>query len=322
MAKSLVYNTIAIVETGFQNFQIECMVSHDLISPEVLLLDLRLGAYHPNKKGFVIEGEFYPFNLNNPKDFLESISSIIRFRLRYTIKCTTLVSTYFHGFSSRFLSNYIGANKRLLIDDGIGSYIFYSNYKTKLNSTNYIVKLNFVHLLSVLLTGKLSLIGWKNIDFYCTGYNLQRNERIKAELIVYQLWQNSFYARPEVAFIGSPEVEFSGMPISMFYKIIDYVYSRHGTFEYYAHRNEDISKLNNENRVNVRYINSSVEEFFMAEKCPKHVYGLNSSSLLHLGLANRISVSAFTGYRFDAYDKEIRKVLKACNVSLIDVKKI
>jgi hypothetical protein len=322
MVESLVYNTIAIVETDFQNFQIESLIKNNLIGSKVFLIDLRLGASHPNSKGFMLEGEFYPFNLNNPKDTLNSVFSIMKLRLKYTISCTTLVSTYFHGFSSRFLSNYIDTTNRVLIDDGIGSYIFYSESRTSLESFNYKVKLNFVHMLNAFFTGKRCLVSWKHIDLYFTGYNLERNSHIKTELICYPLWQKSFEVRHGIAFVGSPEVEFSNMPVSLFKKIIDYVYSKHGPFEYYPHRNENMSKFNDDNRLTIRSVNSSLEEFFMSEKCPGQIYGLNSSCLLHLALADTVSVSAFTGYRIDAYDKEVRKVLNLCNVSLINVTEI
>lgn len=318
--RSIFYESIAIIETDFQRFQITALLSKGHIKKEPFFLDLRYNANSNDLRGFTIADSFFPFNLNNPSKYISTILTIIKLYFFFTLRCKILYSTYYHGFSTRFLSRYINSDQKHMIDDGIGSMIFYTHKMYALENFNYRVKLTFVNILNLIFGG--STILWDNIDKYYTSYPIHFESGTTPEVLYYNLWKNAYTMRDGVAFIGSPDVEFGRLTATHFVRILNKVVSEHDIVEYFVHPNERVDKfkLVSTNRLILR--KGPVEEVFKDEGLPRLLYGFNSSVLLHLALTRNVEVHAFFGYSNTSYDDKIRNAFTSCGILTKDVSEI
>lgn len=318
--RSICFESIAIIETDFQRFQITALLSKGLIKKEPFCLDLRSKVNSNGVRGFTIADSFFPFNLNNPSKYFYTIISIIRMYFSFELRCKTLYSTYYHGFSTRFLSRHINSGQKIMIDDGIGSMIFFTHKMYALENFNYRVKLAFVNLLNVVFGGKEIL--WNNINKYYTSYPIHFESGMIPEVLFYNLWENSYTTRDGVAFIGSPDVEFDRLAETHFVRILNSIFDEHDRIEYFVHPNERLEKFKRFYPKRLILRKGPVEEVFKDEGMPRLLYGFNSSVLLHLALTRNVEVQAFFGYSNTSYDEKIKDAFNSCGILTKDVSKI
>ena len=288
------YEFIAIVETNFQYRIVEYIISKKSIKKDdLLIIDLSKGV---NKKRFefsVNEKNYY-LNFNTPVGIVKSLKSVLQLN-DVDFRCNVLLSTYFFGWSTQYISNIIRAKERVMIDDGVGNFTFLKNKLTCYSDIKSRIKRLFVEYL-ILFQYRKRILDWSEINEYWSVYDFGREYFENFHLL--KMWNFYFKdidRRSYVVFVGSPVVEFSNFNKDIYTKHLLNIRSNSPDFIFLPHPDEKWYK-DDPRIMEFTYTGDlCAEDFFCKEGLPENVYGFTSTVLLNLSYVSGITITYIKG---------------------------
>jgi hypothetical protein len=310
------YSTVYIYETHFQKSVIDHLIDKDEINTANILI---IDAINHKLK---IESEVFNFNFNKIRMLVSSLRALIELK-KMNISCETLVSTHITGLNALFFSSFIKAEKKILIDDGIGTPVLLMNHRIFKYKIKFQIRYFFIKSILFFLFLKLKSIKntLKTISQYSTVYKktptLTKHffivKHLNFYLMKYEINQG------EVCFIGAPLLEFKLCNQQSYEKLLKSVRNKYGNFIYYLHPDEQLVLSLNIDGIKFEKLNVNIESFFYEMGVPKTVIGFASSVLLNL--SNSSYIQGNVNFRYIKkkvygleYDKLYYEVLECNNI--------
>ncbi len=280
------YTTIFIYETYFQKSIIDHLIEKEEVNTaNTLIVD---ATNHKLK----IEGEVFNVNFNKIRMLYSSIKGV-RALKKKNISCETLVSTHITGLNALFLSAFLKATKKILIDDGIGTPVLIQNqniFKRKLKwqirflITKFLLFLNEIQIKSIRNT-------LSSIDQYFTVYKIKDDLELPFPVYSLNFYENKFKTKLErVCFIGSPLLDFNLCDKASYKELLLSIKEKYGEYKYYLHPNEQIALSFKIKGIEFIKLPNGIEKFFYENDVPGLVIGFTSSVLLNLSSSKYINV--------------------------------
>lgn len=256
----------------------------------------------------IIDDKTYDLNFNKIYKFRKSLFAVSRLK-KLNLDCNELYSTHFTGLNAIFFSSFIKAEKRVLIDDGIGTQVILLNdeiFKRKLK-----FKAKYIFLKIVLfLFYRINLLSILKIKKTIYSYHsiYSKNPQVGLSNGGFKESRINFFKKIDkhysikTCFIGSPMLEFNLISKDELISTLNILTAKYGVLTYFLHPDEYM--VNNLNIKNVIFKKTcaGVETFFENNGLPDILVSYGSSVLL-----NVTHMSDFTKcyyLPFDIYGEE------------------
>tara|TARA_B110000027_G_C16118167_1_gene301316 strand:- start:2511 stop:3461 length:951 start_codon:yes stop_codon:yes gene_type:complete len=278
------YDTIAVFETQLQKKIIFNFIEIGLIKKKKLLI---IDASNHKLK---LNELNIDLNFNKISNIFKSFKNIKALK-KLNLKCKTLISTQFTGINALFFSSFINSDKKILIDDGIGTPVLLLD--NSLYNRLFRFQLRFYFIKSILrLFFNIKLLSVQKatitFDSYYSIYNLGVFFDYKPYEFRYidGIIQKYDLINKEIGFIGAPMVEFGLTSEKKLKALLSKIVKNEGPFSYFLHPDEKYSLDYNIQGVNFLKPNMLIERYFEIHGVPKTLYSFSSSAALNIATAN------------------------------------
>lgn len=278
------YNTIAVFETQLQKKIIFNFIEIGLINKYGLLI------IDATNHKLIINDINIDLNFNKISNVFKSIKNI-KILKKLNLECKTLISTQFTGINALFFSSFINSDKKILIDDGIGTPVLLLDNRVYNRLFRFQLRFYFIKsILSLIYNVKLLSVqkATTNFDKYYSIYDLgvffsnkpYEFKYVDGVIPTYEIIND------EIGFIGAPMVEFGLIGENKFKALLFKIVKNEGPFTYFLHPDEKNKLTYNISGIKFVKPKTLIENHFEDYGVPKILFSFSSSAALNIATAN------------------------------------
>ena len=315
-----IYSAIYFYETKLQKRIVDYIINRQLFdNTNYLIIDA-------SGHDLSINGNVYKINFNKINKIFQSLINLNKIK-RLNIIGSVLIGTHITGLNAQFISSNIKANKKIIIDDGIGTPVLLCNPNIFKRKIKYQLRYNISKIAVFFMGMKLLSVKrlYHELDEYITVYkNLPATVMNNFKVIHIDLLNVKYIVRNgKVGFVGMPLVDFKIIKQNKFIEFLHIIKNTYGNFEYYLHPDEKFASTLLVEGVDFIKPNNALENYFAKTGLPEKLIGFASSVLLNVSTSIHVKTNLYyvkTNIYGREYDSLYYKLLENNNILYSGIK--